>query len=348
MNKVIIPTGYMGSGSSALTDLLSEFDGFEAPQGSFEYVFLHCPNGVFDLEDKLLVGNNALRSDEALRSFEMAMSELFDTPFWWVGDYRRNLSPRFMEITHAYIHKLTLVESESFWYPQERRGWGVFPRLAFNRILRTVTQGKIFPQKPLLYGRMRFSLPTPDAFYQASREYLADLFMEMGRDRTNLILDQLLLPFNAWRRERYFDGDAECFIVDRDPRDVFILNKYVWSKSNSQIPYPEKVDEFCEYYRCMRRSEKIVSDPHVHRMHFEDFVYDYDNTVQRIAHALGVSTRDHVNPLSGFDPKRSINNTQLFLLPQYRDEASVMAQELSEYLYEFPYERHPIGGDDIF
>ena len=49
MNKVIVPTGYMGSGSSVVTDLIAEFEGYESANGSFEYVFLHCPNGVFRL-----------------------------------------------------------------------------------------------------------------------------------------------------------------------------------------------------------------------------------------------------------------------------------------------------------
>ena len=68
MNKLIIPTGYMGSGSSAITDILSEYDSINVENADFEYVFLHCPNGLFDLEDKLLIGNNAVRSDEALQN----------------------------------------------------------------------------------------------------------------------------------------------------------------------------------------------------------------------------------------------------------------------------------------
>ena len=71
----------MGSGSSAVTDLISEFDGYDAPNGSYEYVFLHCPDGVFDLEDKLLLGNNTLRSAEALHSFEHRMYELSSKKF---------------------------------------------------------------------------------------------------------------------------------------------------------------------------------------------------------------------------------------------------------------------------
>ena len=56
MFQIIVPTGYMGSGSSAITDLISEIEGYDAPNGTFEYVFLHCPNGVFDLAYKLLIG----------------------------------------------------------------------------------------------------------------------------------------------------------------------------------------------------------------------------------------------------------------------------------------------------
>ena len=89
----------MGSGSSAKTDLIVEFKGHSADRGSFEYIFLHCLNGVFDLEDKLLTGNNAIRSDEAIHSFEAAMKELFESRYWWPGNYKENLSPEFMELT---------------------------------------------------------------------------------------------------------------------------------------------------------------------------------------------------------------------------------------------------------
>ena len=54
MRKIIVPTGYMGSGSSAVTDLVAEFKDCQNDYGDYEYIFLHSPNGLFDLEDKLL------------------------------------------------------------------------------------------------------------------------------------------------------------------------------------------------------------------------------------------------------------------------------------------------------
>lgn len=89
MKKIIVPTGYMGSGSSAITDLISEFRDCQNEFKSYEYVLLHCPNGLFDFEDKLLIGNNAIRSDEAIRSFETQMKKLYNKKFWWVGNYQK-------------------------------------------------------------------------------------------------------------------------------------------------------------------------------------------------------------------------------------------------------------------
>ena len=69
MDKIIIPMSYMGSGSSAVTDLLKEYEGINTKNSDFEYVFLYAPDGLFDLEYKLLYNNNAIRSDEAIKNF---------------------------------------------------------------------------------------------------------------------------------------------------------------------------------------------------------------------------------------------------------------------------------------
>ena len=65
MKKIIVPTGYMGSGSSAITDLISEFRDCQNEFKSYEYVLLHCPNGLFDFEDKLLIGKQKHRYTES-------------------------------------------------------------------------------------------------------------------------------------------------------------------------------------------------------------------------------------------------------------------------------------------
>ena len=344
MNKIIVPTGYMGSGSSAITDLLSEMDGFDADYGTFEYVFLHCPNGVFDLEDKLLVGNNALRSDEALRTFEATMKQLYDKKYWWVGNYNIHLCPEFMEYTREYIQSLIEYHPSFCWYYQENPDAKMMAKLVVRRLIRLLTFERVRLPRPLLYNGMAVSYVTPEKFYEKTRVYLNKLWQKLGISQRNLILDQLLLPFNLHRAENYFaDGEMEAFVVDRDPRDMFIINKYIWGKRGVDVvPYPEDVHEFCKCYRGLREMEKPATYAGVHRIHFEDLIYNYDKTVEGICGILGVDATAHKKKFTHLDPRRSIENTQLFLAKEeFAAEAEVIARELAEYLYHFPYERKP-------
>lgn len=343
MNKIIIPTGYMGSGSSAVTALISEIDGYDANRGDFEYVFLHCPNGVFDLEDKLLVGNNALRSDEALRTFRTTMKQLFDKKYWWVGHYNENLCPEFMEYTESYIQSLIQYHPSFYWYYQENADFKMILKLIIKRLVALVTLGKVQLPKPLLYENMAVSYVTAQEFYEKTRVYLQKLWDALGIQQHSLILDQLLLPFNLYRMENYFaPGTAEAFVIDRDPRDMFITNKYIWAEKGGVVPYPTEVHAFCECYRSLRQMEKPAPYTCVHRIHFEDLIYNYEQTVAKIYQALGVDAAAHQKKQTEFVPSHSIENTQLFLAKEaFAQEGKIIARELQEYLYPFPYERKP-------
>lgn len=342
-HAILIPTGYMGSGSSAITDILSSFEGCKAPNGSYEYVFLHCPNGLFDLEDKLLCNNNALRSDEAFSSFLSTMKELYDSPFHWVGNYKRAISRRFMDYSEQFIDSLIQYKSDNYWYHQEKHGWAAFPKLALNKAFRALSSGKIQMTKPLRYSPMSIGFPTRESFYTAAKKYLGRIFNDMAEEGTWLILDQLMLPHNLYRFDSYFDANAECYVVDRDPRDVFLSNKYIWGpRDDTPIPYPTDVNKFCDYYASMRSAEQPCHSAHVHRIHFEDCVYNYHETLATVARTIGRETSD-VGTSGGkhFDPGRSIENTQLFLLPEMHAEGEIIANRLSSFLYPFPYERKP-------
>lgn len=340
MNKLIIPTGYMGSGSSAITDLICEFNGYDADNGSFEYVFLHCPDGVFDLEDKLLVGNNSMRSDEAIRSFEKRMYELYSNRYWWVANYKKRIGEDFWKYTQEFIESLVQYKSDSYWYMQEKVDFSMFLKLALRAVVRLVTGGKVNLKKPLEYKTMRMSFVNSDEFYKSAGKYLNNILKCMGIDNKNIILDQLLLPHNVYRAKNYFDDRMECFVVNRDPRDVFILNKYIWTRDGNPVPFPRDVNEFCRYYKRLRSVEKKYENKHVHIIQFEDLIYNYDDSVEKIMEILGLNETEHVDKKQNFDPEKSINNTQLFNKEAYQKEAEIIERELKEYLYYFPYKNN--------
>lgn len=339
MKKLIIPTGYMGSGSSAITDLISEYKGYEAANGSFEYVFMHCPNGLFDLEDKLLCGNNAVRSDEALHSFLQEMRELYSRKYWWPGNYKEKFSVNFMKITEDFVESLIDFKPNFYWYYQEKLNFSRFIKMAIRKVFLVISGGRIALKKPLTHDTMWLSIPNKEEYYAKAKKYVKELLIELGIEDNNLILDQLILPFNLTRMEHYFEENAECFVVERDPRDVFISNKYVWTRQDCPIPYPTDVMEFCEMYRKMRLMEIHSGNPHIHVIQFEDMIYRYEESVNSIQDILGLSNEDHERIKEMFNPERSINNTQLFRNQEYKVETDIIEQQLSEYLYNFPYER---------
>lgn len=336
--RIIIPTGYMGSGSSVITDLMSEIEGVDVSRGTFEYVFMHCPNGIFDLEDKLLIGNNAVRSDEALHSFEQTMKQLYDKKYWWVGHYNKNIGDGFWKATKDYIGEITDIESDYYWYYQENTNFKMFLRLCLNKFLRLITLNKFKPKKVLAYDRMRLSFISPESFYSKTKKYIYKLFNMAGYGEQSIVFDQLLLPFNLFRFENYFNDDAFIFVIERDPRDVFISNKYYWSKQGESVPYPTNVKDFCKYYKSLRQMEKKAESDRIFRIKFEDLIYNYDKTVGEIFEKLGWDIKTHTSPKSRFNPEKSIFNTQLFLKDkEYSKECEYIAQELKEYIYDFPF-----------
>ena len=339
MKKIIVPTGYMGSGSSAVTDLVAEFKDCSNEHKSYEYVLLHCPNGLFDLEDKLLVGNNAIRSDEAIRTFESQMKKLYDKKFWWVGNYKDIISPNFMSITTDYISKIQQFNFPGYWYNHEEVDSKMFMKLLLRKPFKMLSFNKIKFKKVLKYNDgMRISFIKDKEFYKYSHDYIYSIIEELSNGSENIVLDQFLLPFNLFRVDNYFDDKLRVIVVSRDPRDVFIINKYIWQEKQICVPFPLEVHEFCKFYKAMRESEKECNSNKVYRVKFEDLIYNYDKEIKNITEFLGFKPSDHINKRKRFNPDISIKNTQLFRKKEYLEEAKIIEKELKDYLYDFPYE----------
>lgn len=339
MDRIIVPTGYMGSGSSAITDLVSEFRDCQNEFKSYEYVLLHCPNGLFDLEDKLLRGNNAIRSDEAIRSFELQMDKLYNKKYWWVGNYEKIIGKNFKSLTKDYISKIQQFNYIGYWYMHEEVNSKMFFKLLLRKPFKILMGNKVKFKKILKYDDgMRVSFINDDEFYKYSHDYIYNLIDEMSRGKDNVVLDQFLLPFNLFRVDNYFDDKLKVIVVERDPRDVFIINKYIWGERDLCVPFPLEVKEFCEFYKKMRESEKLSKSEKVLRVKFEDLIYNYDNELEKIMKFLNFGKEDHVNKKKRFNPEISIKNTQLFRDDKYSEEIKLIEEKLKDYLYDFPKE----------
>lgn len=336
MKKIII-SSFMGSGSSAITDLLSEYKDVNCDNGAFEYVFLHCPNGLFDLEDKILYGNTMIKSDDSLRQFELAMKELYLNKRWWFANYQSRVSADFMDYTMEFIHNITDLEYDGYWYEHEKvnktTSYLNLAKHLFNHFMKTK-----FKSKKLYNGKIKVSFVSKEEFYFEARKYLDNFFNSISKSGdTHVVVDQLLSPYNLYRLDRYFDDDTKVIVVRRDPRDVFLLNKYVWSIKNNGIPFPLEVEKFCLFYEKMMKSIINYSDnPNILKINFEDLIFEYEKTVSQLEVFCELSPQKHIYDKNFFNPNISQNNTNIIFDDEKSNlERLFIKKQLSEYIYNF-------------
>ena len=100
--------------------------------------------------------------------------------------------------------------------------------------------------------------------------------------------------------------------------------------------FSRNVETFIEEWR--KTVSPKYENPNVLRIHFEDLIYNYDQTIRSIENFLGITHKAHVSPKKFFIPEKSLNNTQVFnIKSQWKEVAEKIAKELPEYIYEFPY-----------
>ncbi len=330
--KIISCVSYHGSGSSAVTDLLSECSSVYN-MTNYEFRFIHDLDGVADLEYHLVDNFNRHNSGHALKRYKWLVD--YYSNHFMVKRYEPFFNNLWKKISYEYIDELTDFKFHGSWqYDYYDRGalFSFFFKLPQRVMARTFW--KNYPDKTidLLFNEITYaSHPSRTKFLELTKNYTSRLFSEANRLSLPFItVDQVLPSSNIARHMRYFD-DIYAVIVDRDPRDVFILSKYFWK---SPI-VPKDVKTFCKWFRYTRSTQKkeLVNDQRIKLIQFEDLIYQYENTKNDLLSWLGVSLSDHSNRLKHFNPDISKKNTALWKNSAFAKEARLIEQELAEFLY---------------
>ena len=342
-DQIIVTTGYYDTGSSAVYVLLKEYSSCTTgitKDKDIEHMIMYTPNGVFDLEDKLLHGNNIHRSDEALRSFETEMHRLNDNNFVWFGNYKSFLGPEFMNSVDTLIESLTDVKLNCNWsYDYVTTKFSL--KHMFGSIKNILFGKKVVGDfcKKIVYRKKdctRYSYVTADKFYKEARGFVhsyCDIIR--GRNDGTLIMDHFLLPNNLYRLDKYFDN-MKVIVVDRDPRDVYVHAVEESKQKGFQTRIPIDVEQFILFWRKLRNCTKDTSK-NVLNIKFEDLIYKYDEIVGTIEDFCGLNSEEHIHKLKFFSVEKSKKNTQMFLkYPELKNEIKKIESELNEYLYDFP------------
>lgn len=330
---IIGSCGYGATGSSVLTDLLSEYDDIQLFD-SFEFVFAYRVDGLQDLEYHLMkqYAKN-LSGDYAIKRF-LDWTKCYRTPFI----NKPCDGNEFYEISKDYVKAITQLTYDGVETADVLSGSVIKNIFAFasKKILMPKIIEKITNRPSFLWPcrTLNYSIE-PVNFYEESRKYINNILTAMGADLSRPIcLDQ---PFegNDPSQSFPFFEDPYAVVIDRDPRDLYFDEKYTTSPDGKFFPRTT-VQDFVVYYKNMRK--RVSENPRVLRIRFEELIYEYDQSVKKIEEFLHLG--EHKRPKTGFDPNRSINNTQQIRLhPDDKAEIEYIEKELPEFL--FPFENYP-------
>lgn len=335
--RIITCASYHGTGSSAISDLFSEFDAVGS-LGIYEYRFLQDPNGISDLEFHVVQNNHRHNTSDAIKQFKRYVHLLSQN--WYARGYQKAFGNQFESISNEYIMSITQLYTKSWWHMDqiERGRLFCFLDKVYSRLKRRIL-GELKTEKTYSFLQNReygyFTSIDETEFLFHTKNYINKLFSYANKGNKNyLMVDQLIPPTNIERYLRYFD-DVKVIVVDRDPRDIYILEKTQWKWG--VIP-TSSVSEYVDWFKITRHRNTVYEDPEkILRIRFEDMVYKYDETRKRLIEFVGLDIASHTRPRSFFNPAISIANTNLAAsCHEFKEDISYIEKQLPKFIYDFP------------
>ena len=318
--KLVTTASYYGTGSSAITDLLSEYSNIEALSSRFECRFAYDMFGISDLEYYLVENHHRHNSSTAINMFLRLMGiyglnkkiRLEDYSHYFgdnfkvaVDNYISSISPfTFKGGSHVDIYMKS--DIDIMLLKLKDRLYHMFHRFNLTNDDSTWAAKGITPYEKVLHNcNCHISCPR-EVFLGATIEFTSSLFAGfVNKEKDYLMVDQLVPPSNTMRYIRYFN-DLYVVCVDRDPRDVYYNEKKYWRGGI----VPEDVKLFVEWYKSTRAHKAYEKDDpkRILRINFEDLVFSYEENVKKIENLLCLDSSQHINAKSSFNPEQSAKN----------------------------------------
>lgn len=324
--QFFLVSGYGWSGSSAVVDLLKEYDCNIEP--GIEFRLIKDPYGINDLHNSLIVKRDPLNYDIALKDFLWFIEMLNRKPskFKFGLNYETYFGNNFATLSEEFVSKLINYKYESFWWMFDiKKHWA---DVLLEKLRRKFLKHKTQPTY------MYFSNISDEKFCQLANEYIEKLFARHLNDKvSNIILDQAISILNATNEMRFFKN-RKLIIVDRDPRDIytdlclggFLIGDELLQKRDARM--------YVDWHKAWRVNDvKLDNCSDILRLNFEDVILNYDETLEKIESFLGLESRHHINSMKFLDINRSKNNIGIWKNFMNKEELSIFDKYLSMYYF---------------
>ncbi len=336
--RIISSTGYGSSGSTAITDLISEYSSAQSCKYTgYELKFFHNPRGVFNLYNNLVLNYIPSARFYAIKEYKKFCRE--GATGGTSMNYEKFFHNTFLKTTDEYLVKLCGEDYITGYSSKKVNALQQMFRRVANKVYKiwqdTFTKkeyGVTYPGLHLFMEKEKSFLPLVDehTFTEYTKQYFGELFTAFADNHEFANVHELIPIQMIDECAKYFE-DICIIRIDRDPRDIYLNRKY-----RASSPFLDDVETFCKHARWLRTLTREASITRVLSLQFEDLVYHYDDTVRKIEDFCGLRAEDHINMRTRFIPELAVNNCNLKeKYPEEEENIKIIEKELGDLLYDF-------------
>ena len=295
--------GYNSTGSSAVLDLLKEYEENYIIEQELSFLFL--PDGISCLDYAISGPDMYFCGDVGIRRY-----------FTFADHYLSVFNKKCSRTTQDYISSLI----QAKWVGSS----------CFDATRDECFRGNFWNSERK--KRQMYLAHKVDNFVPITQRYVTNILKDIGYTKEdNCIINQFFSASDPAHTMRYVNN-SRAIVVNRDPRDVFIIGRIL----NLHSCYPhDNVEDYVKYVNCyIKKSIKDKSGNTLY-LQFEDLIYRYADTVKAIEDFCHI--KEHTLSLRFFNPEKAKRNVQLkHRFPELKKEIAYIEASLPEMLYDFP------------
>lgn len=325
---IISASGFGNSGASAVMDFMRGYDSLQSLVG-IELQLFHAADGINDLKYQLTQNRERVACNAAIKRFRRMMTY---GSFGW--GLQRVCDDTYQGLLDEYMNDLIKVSwlGASWLDPLDvtiyaKSKVGYYLQRIINRALREISEKMQFPR----FQERYYSSMEEDEFDALTRDFFEKLLIAAGLDPNKDILVDMLFSATNPKLGTEFVKDPRIILIRRDPRDMFV--RATEHQNRSRHTPNRNVKDFTRYYQLLL--ERSIPWDKALTVQYEDLIYNYYPTTQRIMDFIGFSERPK-SEFKYFNPDVSVKYTQLGrTYPGHEDEVRYIEEHLGKYLYEF-------------
>ena len=326
--KYIHVVGYGWSGSSAIIDLLKEYDNIYVP--NLEFRLIKERYGLMNLETMLTEQWDPIETDIALKDFiwlTRKLNERISKYYIHFGHcYSQTIGKHFLDVTDSFIKQIVSYEFKSNWH---------FFYWKLNTIKRMYYWFRKRCRLSDYTENMFFASPvTKDEFEEYTKEYIDNLFRPIISDSNKFIVLDQGVPAQYPEYAFKYTNNAKVIVIDRDPRDVYVDLVNCKELIGAELAKKDNAKIFIEWYKALHFRKDFVNKNDVLFIRFEDIINNYEKTVESIEVYLGIKNIQHLHIKEYFNPQISKKNMGLWKEYKNQEVMKEIKVALAEYCYE--------------